>query len=159
MDERIRVGKEEAWTSAFNQVYDKFQANQDKGQTIQLLELAWRKFRGRITQWKLTMVISTAIQNIPAKVFTDYFFSVNLHPHHRIIFHDWVKKISPDFMTGETEYFQNHEGSYYDAMSSVWKNMSVPIRIEIMCIIDRFVKRFLLVSLHGQFFFSHFFFS
>ena len=32
VEERIRVGKEEAGTSAINQSYDKFQANQDKFQ-------------------------------------------------------------------------------------------------------------------------------
>ena len=42
--------------------------------------------------------------------------------------------------TGETAYFRNHEGSYYDAMPSLWKNMSVPVRREVMCIIDRFFK-------------------
>ena len=61
-EERIRVGKEEAGTSAFNQAYDKFQANQDKAQTRQILDLARRKFHGRINQWQLIMVISTAIQ-------------------------------------------------------------------------------------------------
>ena len=67
-DNRMRVGKEEAGTSAFNQVYDKFQAKQDKAQTRQLLDLARRKVHGRINQWQLIMVISTAIQNISAKV-------------------------------------------------------------------------------------------
>ena len=33
VEERIRIGKEEAGTSAFNQSYDKFQENQDKAQT------------------------------------------------------------------------------------------------------------------------------
>ena len=33
-EERIRVGKEEAGTSAFNQAYDKFKAKQDKAQTM-----------------------------------------------------------------------------------------------------------------------------
>ena len=42
--------------------------------------------------------------------------------------------------TGETEYFIKHEGSYYDAMPYLWKNMSVPIKRELMCIIDRFFK-------------------
>ena len=42
-EERIRVGKEEAGTSAFNQAYDKFQANQNKAQTRQLLDLTRRK--------------------------------------------------------------------------------------------------------------------
>ena len=50
MEERIRVGKEEAGTSAFNRVYDKLQAKQYKAQTIQFLELAWWKVRGGINQ-------------------------------------------------------------------------------------------------------------
>ena len=49
-EERIRVGKEEAGTSAFNQAYDKFQAKQDKAQTRQLLDLARRNVHGRINQ-------------------------------------------------------------------------------------------------------------
>ena len=32
-EERINIGKEEAGTRAFNQVYDKLQLNQDKAQT------------------------------------------------------------------------------------------------------------------------------
>ena len=47
--------------------------------------------------------------------------AVNLHPHCRLYFFDQTKKIAPAVKTGETEYFRNHEGSYYDAMPSVWK--------------------------------------
>ena len=36
-EDRIRVGKEEAGTSAFNQAYDKFRVKQDKAQTRNLL--------------------------------------------------------------------------------------------------------------------------
>ena len=38
-EEMIKVGKEESGTSAFNKVYGKFKADQDKAQTRQLLEL------------------------------------------------------------------------------------------------------------------------
>ena len=86
------------------------------------------------------MVVSADIQNIPAKVWTFSFVSVNLHPRHRTTFHDCIKKILPAIKTGETAYFRNHEGSYYDAVLSVWKDMSVPVRREVMCIIDRFFK-------------------
>ena len=55
-------------------------------------------------------------------------------------FPDWIKKISSDFKTAETSNFGNHEGSYYDAMPSVWKNMSVPVRREAICIIDHFFE-------------------
>ena len=39
-DERIRIGKEESGTNAFNQAYDKFLAKQYKAQTRQLVELS-----------------------------------------------------------------------------------------------------------------------
>ena len=47
-EERIRVGKEEAGTSAFNQAYDKLQVKQEKAQKRKLLDLARRKVHGRI---------------------------------------------------------------------------------------------------------------
>ena len=87
-EERIRVGKEEAGTSAFNQAYDKFEAEQGKAQTRQFLELERRKCFDRIKQWQLITIISKYIQNIPAKVWTDSFVAVNLHSHHRINFPD-----------------------------------------------------------------------
>ena len=65
----------------------------------------------------------------PARVWIDSFVSINLHPHHCMTFPDWIKNISPAVNTGETEYFRNHEDSYYDAIISVWKMMSVPVRI------------------------------
>ena len=111
-EERIRVGKEEAGTSAFNQAYDKFQLKQDKAQTRHLLELAQRKVHGQINQWHLIMVISTATKNIPAKVWTDSFVAANLHPNNRMTFHEWIKKILSDVKTGDTAYFRNHEVSY-----------------------------------------------
>ena len=104
-EKMIMVGKEEAGTSAFKQACDKFHAKQDKAQTRQLLELTRLKVHVRINQWKLIMIIYTAIQNIPAKVWTDTFVDVNLHPNHRMTFHDWIKKISPAVKTGETAYF------------------------------------------------------
>ena len=53
----IKVGKEEAGTSNFNKSYDTFKSNQDKAQTRKLLEMAYQKVYGRITQWQLIMII------------------------------------------------------------------------------------------------------
>ena len=47
-EEKIRVGKEEAETSALNQSYDKFQAKQDKDQTRQIMELSRQEFHVQI---------------------------------------------------------------------------------------------------------------
>ena len=44
----------------------------------------------------------------------------------------------PAVNMGETEYFLNQEGSYYDAMSSIWENMTVIKRREVIYGIDCF---------------------
>ena len=49
-EDKIKVGKEEAGTSDFNQVYYKLKAKQDKAQIRNLLEMVQRKFHGHITQ-------------------------------------------------------------------------------------------------------------
>ena len=84
------------------------------------------------------MIISTAIQNIPAEVWIDSFAAVNLHPHHHLCFSDWIKNIARAVKTVETAYFWNHEVSYYDAIPSVYKNMTVIKRREVMYDIHRF---------------------
>ena len=55
-------------------------------------------------------------------------------------FPDWIKQISPAVKMGETSYFQNHEGLYYDAIPYVWKKMRVPVLRDFICIIDCFVE-------------------
>ena len=89
--------------------------------------MARQKVRVRINQWQIIMIIYKAIQNIPAKVWTDSFVAVNLHPRPCMTFHDYIKNISPDVNMLDTAYFRNHEGSYYDAMPYVWENMYVPV--------------------------------
>ena len=55
--ERIRVRKEEAWTSDINKAYDKFQGKQYKSQKRKLLEFALLKVHGWINQWQLIILI------------------------------------------------------------------------------------------------------
>ena len=109
--ERIKVRKEEAGTINLNQAYDKLQEKKEKAQTRQLLDMARRKVCGQITQWNIIMIISTSIQNMFAKLWTDYFVAVNLHPRHGLSFSELIKKIDPAVTMGETDYFWNHEGS------------------------------------------------
>ena len=46
----IKVSKEEAGTSAFNQVYDKLQENQEKSQAGKILDMSRQKVYGSINQ-------------------------------------------------------------------------------------------------------------
>ena len=84
------------------------------------------------------MIISTDIQNIPSKVWTYLFVAANLNTHHRLSFSGWTRNIAPDVKIGETAYFRNQEGSYYDDMPYVWKNMTVIKRREVVYVIDCF---------------------
>ena len=87
--------------------------------------MARRKVHGHINQWNHIMIISKAIKDITSKVCTDSFVAVNPHPCHHLSFFGWIKKIVLDVKTEEIEYFQNHEGSYYDDMPYFWKNTTV----------------------------------
>ena len=62
---------------------------------------------------------------IPVKVYTDSCDNFNLHPHRRLSFAGLIKKIVLAVKMGETLYFWNHKGSYYNSMPSVCKNMTV----------------------------------
>ena len=86
------------------------------------------------------MIISIAIQNIPDKLCTDSFVVVNPHLHYRMNFSEWIKNISPGFKMAETAYFRNDEGSYYDSMPYVCKNMYATVQREVMCIIYLFIE-------------------
>ena len=89
----IKVGKEEAGTSSSNQSYDKFQTNQEKAQTRQILELSRREVHEHINQWKIIVIISTAMQKKSYQVWTDSLFVVNFYPCHPLYFSGCIKKI------------------------------------------------------------------
>ena len=91
------------------------------------------------------MIISIAVQNIPVKVWMiplllETFILVT------ISFYYWIKKISPAVNMGEPAYFYNHEGCYFDTMPSVWKNMRVIEKIEVIFITDFFAAK----TYHGK---------
>ena len=60
----------------------------------------------------------------------------NLHPHHRIDFNNWCKRIESKLVTGE-RYFTTRVG-LYDAMPAFWKHMSCEHRHEVVNWIDGF---------------------
>ena len=79
--------------------------------------------------------------NISAKLCIDSFVAVKLYSDYWDFFPEWIKNIVPDVKTGETYYFWNHEGYYYDSILYVWKKMTVIIRIEVMYVIYFFTAK------------------
>ena len=85
------------------------------------------------------MIVSTAIQNISAKVLTDSFVDINLHTCFTLYLADWTKNIYSDIKAVETAYFHNHEGYYYNVMPYVWTNTTVIKWNEVVSISYHFV--------------------
>ena len=106
----MRVGKEQSGTIYFNQANYKLQTKNYKAQTSYILEGEQKNIHGRINQWQFIMIIYIDIENIPSKVFIDYFVAIKLHPHQLMTSPEGINNISPAVKTGETAYFLNHEG-------------------------------------------------
>ena len=64
-------------------------------------------------------------QTVSFKVCIDFFVAVNIYHHQHFSFDECIQNIASAVKTGEATYFLNHEGSYYDDILSVWKNMTV----------------------------------
>ena len=118
-EERIKVRKDDTGTSTFNQKYDKFWVNYDHHVTRQILYMVCHKVNGWTNQWQLVMIISTSIQNISAKLCTDSFVATNIHPNHYYYFSYLIKNIAPYLDMGDTYYFSNYKGSYYNSITSI----------------------------------------
>ena len=110
--------------------------------------MARLKVHGQIIQWNLIMIIYIAIQNISAKAWIDFFIYVNIHPHHRLSFPDWINNIAPAIKTGEIAYFRNHRrgGSYYDDIPSLCKFMTVINWIEVILLLIALPQWLLMVK-------------
>jgi hypothetical protein len=67
------------------------------------------------------------------------FKKVNLHPHHRLDFNGWCKKIDSKLKTGE-RFFKNRVG-LFDAMPAVWKYMPAKQRHLVVALIDGFYEK------------------
>ena len=62
--------------------------------TRQIMEMARHQVVGILNQWKIIIIIDVAINKLPGYIWTEYFKSVNLHPHDRLIFPECIKNIS-----------------------------------------------------------------
>ena len=125
---KIRVANEEAGTSHINQPYDQGQTKADKRAAGQLLELVRERVTNHIDQWQLCTILCIAIKNLPEKIWEQSFIKVNLHPHHRVSFKEWIMQIDAQVPTGEAAYTHANKESIFDAMPGFWKAMQIEER-------------------------------
>ena len=76
--------KEESANSHVNQAYDQQVALMDKKIQRRILDMVRPKLKNKITQWQVIGCLSVALAQAAFK-------SVNLHPHHRVEFNEWLK--------------------------------------------------------------------
>ena len=85
------------------------------------------------------MIVSTYIQKLSSKVWTDSFIAVNFHPHRCLSSSYIINNFALAVKMGDTYYFWKQGGSYYNVIIYVCKNMIVIKLGKLVSIIDCFV--------------------
>ena len=132
-DALIEVVKEEGDTSQVNQAYDQSVAKEDKKHISAALDKA-RSIQV-LNQETVVAACIYALNLVPAESWVSSFKKVNLHPHHRVDFTTWCKKIESKLKTGE-QFFKNRVG-LWDAMPAFWKAMPPEHCHLVVAMIDR----------------------
>ena len=138
-DALIEVVKEEGDTLQVNQAYDQSVAKEDKkliGTALDLVRSS-RKL-AVLNQENIVAICIHALRNVSSNSWVASFKKVNQHPHHRIDFKAWCKKIESKLITGE-QFFKNRVG-LFDAMPSFWKQMTCENRHAVVGMIDGFYQ-------------------
>lgn len=129
---------EDGNTSQTNQAFDQQKAKKDKRNMRNLLDVTRSILNVQLDQWKLIACCIVALKRSTRSTCSNSFIHVNLHPDHRLLFVDWIKKIESQLVTGE--YFFKCQTNLYDSLPQFWKQMSVDDRISVVNSIDGFYK-------------------
>ena len=104
-EQNIFVVKEEADTSHVNQAYDQSVAKVDKLNVRWMLDLI-RSHLSCLTQWYLIVACVIAFKKTGVSgAWISSFKRVNLHPHFRVPFDDWAKRIKQHIDTSDNAFF------------------------------------------------------
>jgi hypothetical protein len=136
---KIFLVQEDGMTSQTNQPYDQLVARLDKKELRCLLDLHRNNSKEQLNQYTIVAICLSVFKKIKKEVWIESFKKVNLHPKFRMNFNDWLKKIDSQIMTGE-KFFKGRT-SLYDAMPTLWRNMSVHERLELIEMIDGFKEK------------------
>ncbi len=131
----ITVIKEEGDTMQVNQAYNQSVAKEDKKVIRELLDpLQSHQKLAIIKQETIIAVFIDALRKVKPDAWVDSFKKVIQHPHFRVDFEQWCKRIKSKLATGE-RFFVNRVG-LFDAMPAFWKQMSSENRHAVVAIID-----------------------
>jgi len=129
--------QEEADSSHVNQSYDNQVALTDKRVQKEVLSRVRGQLKTVMNQYHLIAAMAAPVSSFDGVIWSKSFQAVNMHPHHRLSKEDWLNKIHSHLVTG-AEAFHADDYSSYDAMPAAWKKLPVPVRQEIIRMIDVF---------------------
>ena len=129
-DQKICLLKEEGDSSHVNQSYDQHVAKDDKSSMRGAL--AFLRRTSTVTKsvslntdgWALIHVGLAAVRELSSDAWVRSFIKVNLHPHHRVAFPDWCKRISHFLQGGESFKAEGCMKDVYLLLPSFWHGMT-----------------------------------
>ena len=123
-------------SSEINQAFDKFVARAGKKLAAQCLDQIRRAhITPIIDQWMLVLVGLAVLRNCAkSRVWENSFVAVNMHPHHRVSFAEWVPKIAP--FIGAAEKFEQEVIDDAALLPAEWTSHKLSSRQQWIKIID-----------------------
>jgi hypothetical protein len=137
-DAKIILLKEEADSSHVNQAFDKFVAKEDKINMRDLLSLLRRTTsvtKGVVDQWGLVHVGLAAVRMCVPRIWISSFKAVNLHPHFRVPFAVWCKRIE-SFLEGGQTFKAEEPLDLYAMLPPIWQGMEPEEKVKVFEIIE-----------------------
>ena len=123
-------------SSAINQAFDKFVAQQGKRRAALCLDQIRRSHvTPIIDQWLLVLVGLAMLRDCnQSNAWENSFIAVNMHPLYRVSFDDWLEKIAPCVKAAEK--FETEVIDDFEMLPSEWRNQPLSMRQKWMKIID-----------------------
>ena len=125
-DHKIILLKEEGDSSHVNQAYDQEVAKSDKRSmrdALGFLRSSNKLSKSTIDGWQLIHVGLACCRELLPEVWVYSFKKVNLHPHHRVNFDEWCKRISHFLQGGEGSFKPEVARDEYALLPAFWHGM------------------------------------
>ena len=128
---KMLVIKEEGDTSQVNQAYDQQVAKDDKTHMRAAVDALSPALGMKMDQWYLIVIAIHAQNRIKKESWIDSFKKVNMHPHTRVPFNEWIKKLDERGFLSAEKFFEKRT-TLYDAMPACWKRLTIELRQSVM---------------------------
>ena len=116
------------------QAYDQQVAKDDKTHMRAALSIFNPVLGQRIDQWFFLAIAINAQNSITKESWINSFKKVNMHPHTRSSFDEWIRTLDDRGFLSAEKFFEKRY-TLYDAMPAYWKRLDVEQRQSVMRII------------------------